>query len=200
LSLATRVASLVNTEYKVLDSQTNYLNLGIVNNATPATDGFSTIYDMCNIPLGDEMNQRNGRSVLCKSLQLRINGILQGNLDHVNIRLICLRYKGNTNATITVPQVYAQPTNATDWVRAFREVFSSDSQAYQIMWDKSITMDKDFKSEVNIDKYFKMKSHIKFRQPINDWGRMFFFCFFDNLATDGTFNLSVKARIRYLDN
>lgn len=191
---------MLNTEYKVLDTKVNDEALSILNNSSPGVDGFRTPIELSGISLGDEMNQRNGRSVLGKSLQIRINAILNDGLDHVNIRVVVFRYKAANDTVPTPGLIYSQPTFATDWVRAFREVYSRNSQAFQIVWDKSITLDKDYKSEIQLDKYIRMHSHIKFRQATNDQNRLWIMYFYDNLTAAGSIAMRLQARLRYIDN
>lgn len=201
LRLATKVAGIVNTEYKVFDAQSSLAALGIVNNAAPATNGFTSFLPITTMALGDEMNQRNGRSVRMKSLQLRFNPTLGATLDHVVIRIILLRWKGGEGTVApAMSDVYVQPpTVAKDWVRAYRNVMNSNTDNFQIHWDKRFTLDKDFKSEIQIDKYFKLDYHIKFRNTY-DQNQFFVAIMYDNVATDGTFDMPMQTRVRYIDN
>lgn len=201
LRIATRVASLINTEYKVYDNNANTAGLSITNNALPASQGRTNFIPLNQVPMGDDMNQRNGRSIRQKSFQLRLNPKLNGTLDHVNIRIIVMRYLGVTTSTIPDPNnVFNQPAVlASDWVRQFRSVMYHNTKSYQILWDKHFTMDKDFKSELQIDKYFRLNGHQKFRDTYDE-GSMFLCIMYDNLSADGTFDIPWQCRMRYIDN
>ena len=200
LKTAKWVAGLVNTEYKVFDFVTDLTAVSITNNALPVSQGRTSPIPISQVTLGDDMNQRQGRSVKLKSVQLRLTPKMNTGLDHFTIRIALVCYMGETTSSLFDPnQVWIQPSQADRWVRAFRSVMFHNSNIYKIMWDKVVTMDQDFKSELQLDKYFKTDQHIKFRDTY-DQGHLFLVIMYDNLSTAGTFDLNISTRIRYIDN
>lgn len=200
LKTAKWVAGLINTEYKVFDFVTDLTAVSITDNSQFGTQGRTSPIPISTIPLGDEMNQRQGRSVLLKTIQLRMNVKLGTSLDHLNIRFCLVRYMGPSQSGVWDPNTcWVQPSQADRWVRAFRSVMYHNSSIYQVLWDKQISMDKDYKSELQLDKYIKTSDHIKFADTY-DKGHLFLVIMYDNLSASGTFDLNIATRLRYIDN
>lgn len=200
LRVATRVASMLNTEYKVYDNNAGTGGLSITNDAAPTIQGRTSFITLNNVPLGDDMNQRNGRSIRLKSFYIRLNPKLDSTLDHVNIRVLLVMYRGQATPTLPTPNdVWVVPTAASQWVRSFRDVMGQNTKSYRVLMDKSFTMDRDYKSELQIDKYVKLNTHQKFRDTY-DQGTIWLCVMYDNLDADGKFDIPWQSRMRYIDN
>lgn len=204
LRIATRVASIINVEYKNLDTPIT----AVLSAATASPlNGFSQFFPLTQMAQGDSPNQRNGNSILLKSLMLRHNFTLNAGppaLDHVNIRMMLVRW--DSASGITSPDIHNildDPIDALGWVRVFRNIDNVNVRNFKVLWDKRITLDTDYKSEVTIDKYFKLRHHAKFvGSALNQmaFGHLFMVYMYDNLAASGSFTLNADARLRYIDN
>lgn len=196
LTLARYVKSVINTEYKYHDTTgEDYA----VSNAAYG------VFPLNLIAEGDDNNQRNGRSVLAKHLSLRMTVNLAGALDHAVVRLVVLTYKSCQGAYPNTAEIYTDPTGAFA-VNSFREISSANFSNYRLLWDKRISLDGDYKSEIKIDKYFKFNTHLKYigaGDTIDNVGQngLFFMLISDNAFSVTDFvNLNFNSRLRYIDN
>lgn len=196
LRLARRVKSMVNTEYKVVDNNINFL----VENAT------YNIQYITGIDQGDDMNQRNGRSVLMKSLSLQMRIYLGSVFNHSVIRLVLIRDNTCQSAIPTMNQIFTS-VSGDQAINSFRQVLSAPTNKYTILWDKRINIDADYKDEVFINKYFHINKHIKYLNTTSAStaagpGSLFLAAICTGVNASGIYPLNVQGqtRLRYIDN
>lgn len=196
LSIANQVRSVINTEYKYKDP--GALNDSI-NNAAWA------VYPISNIAEGDDSFDRNGRSVLAKSFGIRTTISLGGSLDHAAVRIMLVKYNSCKGANPTIGDILVTTTGAQA-VNSFRNILTANVKYYTILWDKRFSLDKDFKSEITLEKYWKLKFHCKYIDTTGNVSGMgenalFLLVISDNPshATDNV-NLTFTSRFRYIDN
>lgn len=197
LRTAKWVASLVNTEFKHNDTQ-----IAMSMNNTAYNQAAITI-----MPQGDDDNERNGRSVLAKALefQLRLSLDPTNTIGHGTVRIVLVR---DTTCDGTLPNMAdIFDTISTDQaVNSFRNISTAPTKKYQIWWDKRFSLDVDYKDEIYISKYIKLKkSHVKYLGTgfaASDCGPgNFFLCAISTGdATFTRFNLAGYSRFRYIDN
>lgn len=194
--MAKYVKGLVNTEYKYNDWQVSNVNC----------DYSAWQFQCLNlIGQGDDNFQRNGRSILCKSIGLEIDLRLAGALDNAVIRLVLIRYNSCQGANPTATDIYAT-TSGTQTVNSFRNISNAPVRNYSILWDKRVAMDKDYKGQIHISKYFKLSNHIKFIGTGNTIVSVGPYSYFFGIVTDSAPSatdyvaLDYTSRLRYIDN
>lgn len=185
------VRSIVNTEYK-------YSDVNMTLNATPVIQW---------VPLnamaqGDDNNQRNGRSVLLKSIQYRLSIGLGGSQKNAIVRIVILRHNSCNGQNPVNAEVYTNPNDINSWRNLVTVVPN-----YTIIMDKRYSLDVDYKDRINIEKYMKMQDHIKFvgaNATLASCGPgSYFLGYWTDVTTDGTtasVNVTGNSRIRYIDN
>lgn len=197
LKTAKWVASLVNVEYKVTD---NDISMNVQNAA------YSTQY-LTGIAQGDDMNQRNGRSILGKSLYFQLRVYLGNTFNSAVCRLVLVEDTTGDGTTPTAADLFVT-TSGDNAVNAFRQVLNQETKRYRIWWDKRISLDQDFKNEIYISKYIKMrKHHIKYigtgsTSTNAGPGSFWLMCISTSAIASGVYpiNISGQSRLRYIDN
>lgn len=190
------IKGLVNTEYKVVDNDISML----VQNAAYTTQYISGILQ------GDDMNMRNGRSVLAKSLYFQLRVYLGNSFNSSVLRLVLVEDTTGDGSTPTAADLFVT-TSGDNAVNAFRQVLTQDTIRYKIWWDKRISLDQDFKNEIYISKYIKMKHHIKFigtGSASSNAGPGSFWLMAISTAAQNAgvypMNVNGQVRMRYIDN
>lgn len=194
--VAKYVKSIVNTEYKVCDTDINF-----------QCDNLA--YDiqlLTGLTQGNNFNERNGNSVLAKSLYINGRIYLGTGFNHAVVRLMLVEYKSCQGANPAVGDIMV--TTTTDQaVNSFRQVGNANSKNYKIWWDKRYSLDSDFKDEIFISKYIKMTHHMKYigtGSTVASCGAGNFFLLAVSTSTNnaGVFpiNFNGKIRTRYIDN
>lgn len=196
LKTAKWVASLVNTEFKFNDTQI----------AMPLDNTQYQISALTIMPQGDESNERNGRSVLAKALEFQLKLKLVPASGAGVVRIVLVRDTTCDGALPDMSDIF-DTINGDLAVNSFRNIINAPTKKYQIWWDKRFSLDIDYKDEIYISKYIKLKkSHVKYIgsgfAPSDLGPGNFFLCAIStgNPETDVVFNLNGFCRFRYIDN
>lgn len=181
------VRSIVNTEYKYLDTNLDF---------SPVQDDW-LIFPLTNVAQGDDNFQRQGRSILGKAIYFRLTFDL-ASLPSAALRLVLVRYTACNGALPDPNQMFEDPTN----VSTFRSL-SGPIRNYTLIWDKRFTMDADNLQTMYVDKYFKISDHIKYvgvdSSTESLGNNSYFFMVLSNQAA-GSLGMYGTARFRYIDN
>lgn len=194
LRTAKWVASLVNTEFKYKDTQISHGISNSAYNITPLT----------LMAQGDDSNQRNGRSVLAKALEIQVKLKLLTTVGSGVCRVVLVRDTTCDGALPDMSNIF--DTITTDnAVNSFRNISTAPTKKYQIWWDKRFSLDIDFKDELYISKYIKLKkSHVKYigSGSTNDnlGPGSFFLCTISTSDVTNAFTMTGFTRFRYIDN
>lgn len=195
LKTAKFVAGLINVEKKFYD-------VNVVGNFD--NTGYQ-VFTLNNFAQGDDENQRNGRSVLSKTLQLRGTLKLQSATDYGTIRFVLIRDKAASGTTPTMTDIYNTATTDSA-VTSFRNILTGAAQRYDILWDKRYTLDKDQKGSITVEKYWKLNSHIHFVGTGNataDLGNGSLYMAVISTGTSASntgMDFTGVSRLRYIDN
>lgn len=194
LKTAQFVAGLVNVEKKFVDTQIA---------RTAATNSTYVIYPLNLCGQGDDENMRNGRSILSKSLQLRLQLILT-NAQSGIIRLVVFRDKAAEGIVPNMSDLYAQ-INTDLAVTSFRNLLTGAAQRYDVLMAKTISMDQDTKSQIVIDKYWKLKNHIHYITTGNNQaslgnGALYLAVIGTGATATDAIEYVGTARLRFIDN
>lgn len=194
LKTAQFVAGLVNVEKKFVDTQIA---------RTAATNASYVIYPLNLCAQGDDENMRNGRSILSKSLQLRLQ-LLLTNAQSGIIRIVVFRDKAAEGVVPSMADLYAQ-TNTDLAVTSFRNLLTGAAQRYDVLWSKTVSMDQDTKSQIIIDKYWKLKNHIHYITTGNNQaslgnGALYMAVIGTGATATDAIEYVGTARLRYIDN
>lgn len=208
LKTAKWVAGLVNTEFKQYDKKLD--NILSFSNLTPP---FNSLIPLTDISQGDDYNNRNGRSIKAKSLQVRyvVKFPTTSTADHVAVRLVIVMVKDLNSTTIPLASdiyEYDGTTSGTkaQMVNAFRNNENNNARNFKVLMDKRVTLDKDYKSEIVLTKYLKLGHHIRWVGTTGgsfSYGHLFQFYIVDNdVTTTATNEVQVVAqsRFKYVDN
>lgn len=195
--MAKWVKSVINTEFKYFDTYQNTYT-GVRNNAY-------LVVPLTNIPQGDDSSHRNGRSILAKNSNFQFNLQLNGTCDNAVVRCLILIDWAADGAAPTMSDIYDTITG-DDAVNSFRNIGTGTTKRYKILWTKTFSMDKDFKSTVYHSVYRDLQHHIKFvgtdgTQASMGQGSMYFCA----IGTGGTAanlgaDILYKHRFRFIDN
>ena len=176
---------------------------------TGATPPYNTLIPLTDISPGVDFNQRNGRSIKAKSLQLRyvVKFPDSSTLDHVTVRIVVVMTKSLEGNTVPLASdIYEYDAAAKQqMVNAFRANQTDNALRYTVLMDKRLTLDKDYKSEIVISKFIKCRHHIRWIGSTGTdygYGHLFTFYIVDNDNTAGTNTVQVQAqsRFKYVDN
>ncbi len=155
-------------------------------------------FSLSQMDAGTSNNQRIGRQVKAKSVQIRLalRHNASGNLSQT-VRVMVVRAKVCDGVHPTIGDILLDTTN----VRSFRKV--SESLDASVLADRSVTFDAERPSkEVNI--YLKLNSLVKYlgadaSQAHDGHGTLLLYLFSDQ-ATDNFPTYSIQSRFRYVDN
>lgn len=200
LKTAKWVASLVNTEYKVRDRTIAMSLDNLQYQIVPLTD----------IAQGDDATQRNGRSVLIKSLYLQLKLKLSTPTiwDAGVARIMLIRDNTCDGALPTMADIVVNSGGDDNVVTSFREILNAPANKYTILYDKRFALDVDFKDEIYFPIYKNFyRNHVKYlgtTANVADLGPGNIFLVATSTRSRSEpnfpFLLSGNARFRYIDN
>lgn len=127
--IATRVAGLVNVEYKVKD---------LVATATPSTSGSLSLLN--GLTKGDDYNNRDGRQVRWKSIQMYLRSTLHASATNTSIRVIIFIDKQASETAPTAAALLDLTTASA--VDAFRNL--SNRKRFVIIADKRVVINTNY--------------------------------------------------------
>lgn len=202
LKTAKWVASIVNTEYKVRDKTIAMPLSNVQYQITPLTD----------IAQGDDATQRNGRSVLIKSLYLQLKLQLSSPtaFDSGVARIMLIRDNTCDGVVPTMTDIVVNAGGDDNVVTSFRQILDAPTNKYTILYDRKFSLDIDFKDEIYIPIYKKFyRNHVKYlgtTANVADQGPgTIFLAAISTHAHNVTpveypFTLTGNTRFRYIDN
>lgn len=193
LSIARSVKAIVNSEKKTFDT-----------NLTGFIDLSGTLSGLTNIAQGDDYTQRNGRSILVKSLQ--IIGNYQVNPDssanpYALVRFILFIDNAFTGVAARVDDVLGTGGN----VNSLRNPEPAMMKRFHILWDKQFKMTKEASTRYKrLDMFKKLNHHVKYDGTDSDdysTGALFLLRISDQasgITSAPQENLNI--RVRFYDN
>jgi len=184
LSIARGVKSLVNSEKHTYSK--------VVSAGTITSTG--SMQELSNIAQGDEYTNRQGRSVLCKSLEL--NGWMVQNASATTTILRIIIFRDNNADGSTPVSTEVLTSNNT---YSLRNPEPHNMKRFNILLDKVYTFDSA-KSKIAKFSFFKnMNSHIKFANGANsNQGSLWCYLLSNEPTNAPTVNLN--SRVRFYDN
>lgn len=197
LKTAKWVASVINTEYKVVDTD---ISMNVQNSA------YSSAY-VTGILQGDDQNMRNGRSILAKSLYFQMRIYLGSTFNHSVCRLVLVEDTAGDGSTPSASDLFVT-VSGENAINAFRSVLTQKTMRYKIWWDKRISLDQDFKTELYISKYIKLnRHHVKYvgtgsTSTNAGPGSFWLMVISTGVESGGVYpiNINGQVRLRFIDN
>ncbi len=188
LSLARKNKSLLNVEYKVLDTD--------ISTAVSTTALITNIND---IPQGDGVSTRDGRSVKLKSINVHCT--LQANASATRgdmVRVMLIQDRSQSGVAPAVTDILRQAT-----VESQRNV-TSDQNRFRVYWDKTVVLaPPGEQGDRKYMEYYKSNLNIPMKYDGTGNGAMstnsFWLLQLGKNSTNTSANI-VDARIRFLDN
>lgn len=196
LRTANFVANLVNVEHKYKDTSISAL---AVFNAGWGIDALNLIAE------GDDMTDRNGRSIKATDLDLRMQIELNTGLANCIIRVMLIRDNANAGAAPTMTDIIAGAAGSDQIVNQFRNVLTGATHRYDILMDKRIAIDAAKSSQASLVKHFKLDSHIRYigttaALTSNGNGSLYLaYISTGGVAADGVL-LTHNTRLKFIDN
>ena len=201
LKTAKWVASIVNTEYKFGDRMISHEMDNTAWTVIPLTD----------IAQGDDSTQRNGRSVLIKSiyLQLKLRLIHPADFDSGVARVMLIRDNTCDGVYPNMADIVVNSGGDDTIVTTFRNILDAPTNKYNILYDRRFSLDIDFKDEIYFSIYKKFyRNHIKYLGTdasiaSQGPGSLFLaFCSTGAATVGGNkpMDLVGNTRFRYIDN
>lgn len=201
LKMAKYVKGIVNTEYKFRDR-------------TVSTEFDNTswrLIPLTDITQGDDSTQRNGRSVLIKSmyLQLKLRLIHPTDFDSGVARIMLIRDNTCDGVLPNMADIVVNAGGDDTVVTTFRNILDAPTNKYTILYDRRFSLDIDFKDEIYFSIYKKFyRSHVKYLGTdaaitSQGPGSLFLAMVCTGTATVGGNNpmdLVGNTRFRYIDN
>ena len=197
------VKSLLNVEYKTFDT---FVRLNAV---VPTISSVTTMSHLLNIPQGVTETTRVGNSLKLKRVFLRF--MINANATSAvpqNVRIMLVRDtnrdvnpNGTSGALVTLGNVLKPDNPTTGQVdNICAPLNDATSGRYNVIMNKIVSLDRQARSGVLIEKYFKMNNDVKYSidsetLPINS---LYMVICTDNAANPPT--VTGLARITYIDN
>jgi len=183
-----KLYGMVNVEYKVKD---------LVATATPSTSGSLTLLN--GLTKGDDYNNRDGRQVRWKSIQMYLRSTIHASATNTSIRAIIFIDKQASETAPTVASLLDITT--ASGVDAFRNL--SNRKRFVILADKRVTLNTDFPEKTT--RYYK-KIDMKQIFDDSDAGTVsdvttnsLYVLFISDEATNVP-NVIHNFRLRFIDN
>ncbi len=186
LSIAKSVASVINVEWKHIDSG--------VNTITPGTAG--TVVSLNHLAEGVSSNERTGISIKMKSLELRGNFTMDATATNTILRLIVILDNSPNSDLATIAEMFEVGN-----VETLRN--NVNFGRFKTLYDRSFAMSGTGMENGTYKKYIKLNNHVKYSgsdatEDGIEKGQLLFISF-SNEATNKP-SLKYNARVRYVDN
>lgn len=194
-TMAKYVAGLINVEKKFCDT-----DLGAnLNNAA------WTVKPVNYVGQGDDENQRQGRSILAKNLNIRMRFNLASATDSfLHFRVCIFRDKACAGTLPSMGDLFNTITGDSA-VISLRNMLTGAAQRYDVLYDKILTLDTSKSHDVVFNKYFKLNSHIHYIGTSNGTADLGNGSLFVAMISEGATGVSRvntlgTARLRFIDN
>lgn len=182
--------SLVNVEFKNIES---------ASSSNPTSSGYMTLLN--GIAEGDDINQRNGRSILIKSAYVKHTMKCATSGDTAYIRCI-LFWDKQPSGTAPTGSDLLDTVGGFDLVRAFRNL--SNRKRFKIISDKTYTVVNGGPNYIRYtDKYIKMNTHTIYSSTgntISSISSNALYCFIVSDQPTVTPAVYMAYQLRYIDN
>lgn len=196
--LATRVARLINTEHKFLD--TNVTSLAVFN----AGYGVDLL---TGVAQGVDMNQRTGNSIKLSSWELE--GFLAAGTipvtTPIKFRIWLVRDTEQAGAVPNPNQLFVNTAASDLSVDTFRQIQTQPTSRWQVLMDERITLDPGRAESQSLSFRKSLNSHVHYIGTTGAAASMgpgtlyLFYTSTGALAGNGCV-LTYNSRIRYVDN
>lgn len=187
LTIAKGVASVINVEFKHIDTAGTTVN--------PTATG--VVLPMNSCAEGTASYERNGLSVRNKSLFIR--GFVTGNASATNtlLRIMVVKELNPNGATPLITDIIET---------GFREISlmnNINGKEFKVLYSKFITMSADGSETAFFEKYLKLNGHTKYNSSSGaatsiDYGGYYLVLASNQMTNTPTVNYT--SRIRYVDN
>lgn len=191
LSLAMRVASMVNAEKNFYDASTS-----LPPTTTP------TIQPLQLIPEGDDTQMRNGRSIKLAGITFKSHWYTGSTTSPNIIRLIFFRDNFQHGLAPVASDILVAPIT----VDSFRNINTANPGRYTILMDREVKLNPVGSSSPSavVNHYFDIKSHVRYTgttgtAAVLGQGQIYVMYFCDNLSGGGP-SCALNFRTRYYDN
>lgn len=187
LSIGMSLKGLVNSEKKYFDS-----------NSTDFVSWNGTVNPLSNIAQGNDVGNRDGNSILARSLWLQMD--VRGNVANQSniVRVIVFVDTENTGSTPA----------ASDVLQTTGSAFAVDSPLnvdhlprYTILMDKKFVTSTAGQTRLNTKRYINLYKHIKYTGPnaTDTYKNQLFILFVSDVITDDPI-LTYYSRLGFMDN
>lgn len=192
LSLATKVAAMVNAEKNFFDATTNLLLT-----TTPQITALQLI------PQGDDIEDRTGRSIKLAGLMLKSHYYPNAASTASNLlRLIMFRDNFQAGIAPVASDILAAPIT----VDSFRNLATANPGRYTILMDRIVKLSPYGSTNTSavVNKYFPLKNHVRYLGTTgatnqNGQGQIYFMSYADNVNGGSPAGV-INVRTRYYDN
>lgn len=185
------IKGLINTEWKLVEASAT---------TAPQTSGYFTLLN--GIAQGDDYTQRQGRSVLLKSLEMK--HYMNSNSGAVKeiIRCICFIDREPAGVAPTVAQVLDQTSGFANYV-AFRNL--NFRKRFKIIQDQTTCLNEGTSNEGVFKKwYFPLNFHTIYGSTgntISSINEGALYCLLiSNYDSPNSPNVNMTFRVRFIDN
>lgn len=179
----------------LINSEKMYADRALTLGATQ-----SDIWNLQQISTGDAAGNRTGNSILVRSLYLR--GYMQINASVLAATRVCLcLVQDKQQISDTTPTILDIFTSISP--EATIRVGSTTNTAgrFKIIWRKNYTLVQGQSPNINIDKFFKLYSHVKFNGTgVNDVQKNGYYLVMLSSEVTNFPTISVNSRMGYYDN
>lgn len=143
------VKNLVNVEYKFSDTDHNTSSL------TPNSSG--SLVNLTKIATGDDMKDREGRSIKLVSCLMRYTLTIHGSATHTSLRVMLIIDRDYLAALPSVTDVLSVAN-----VRSPLNIFTTAGSRFKVLTDKVFTLDQNNRGAVNFKIFKKIHTHVKY--------------------------------------
>jgi len=187
LTVAYGVKKLLNVERKILDNTIN---------VAPSTSGL--VINLTNCSQGDDYNNRQGDSILAKSIDLRYSVQMNASASFTTARCMLVRDNWQQGTDPTFSELLENPTNTRSFLN------HDQNGRFTILMDQKIVLlQSTEKSAFVSDKHFNLNHHIKFTgtdnlDASNSAGHLYLMVMSNEATNTPTFY--GFSRFRFIDN
>lgn len=184
---ANRLKGIINSEKKVHDVT-----------STAAISTTAAVTCLLNIPQGDDYNNREGRSILLKSLECKGRWVHNDSAGTTTIRMLLFQDNGTRDSGSDFPTI-SQLLTSSDPM-ALRNPDPVQFRRFKVLMDKRVSLTNEFPTH-NFDKYFKLNHHVKYSgsDSADAAQGSIWVLLLSNESTNTPLNL-INWRIRFYDN
>lgn len=183
--MAKQLKGIINSEKKFFDT-----------NITSAITSTATVTSLAAIAQGDDVSGRNGRSILCKSVQIRGTYASHASATASRVRIIIFSDRQNQGSTPAATDILVSESP-----EAMRQI-GAEQGRFHVYLDKEFTVDNVARKQIMLDKYLYLGNHhIKYEGTgTANVGAGSLWCLMVSNEATNTVSQNTNFRIRYYDN